>query len=71
MKNKHDKEILDSMSRNLYYWRGPFYFNRKDPRLVVPKLDPTLGMTVNFASPYAYILLAGILLVIIASQFLL
>jgi uncharacterized membrane protein len=69
MKSKLDKEILDSMSKNLTYWKGPFYFNRKDPRLMVPKLYPLLGWTFNFASPYVYITLTGIFLVIIATRY--
>jgi uncharacterized membrane protein len=57
------------MSKNLTYWKGPFYFNRKDPRLMVPKLYPLLGWTFNFASPYVYLTLTGIFLVIIATRY--
>jgi len=70
MKKKLDQSILDSMSKNLNYWKGPFYFNRNDPRLVVPKLHPSLGWTFNFASPYPYITIIGIILAgILASLF--
>jgi len=71
MKIKPDKEILDSMSKNHNNWNGIFYFNRKDPRLIVPKIQPSMGWTLNFASPYTYITLIGIILIIIASQYLL
>lgn len=48
MKSKPDKQFLDSMSKDPGYWKGPFYFNRKDPRLMVPKIHPFLGWTLNF-----------------------
>ncbi|GEM_PF-369741 len=70
MKKKPNKEILDAMSRNSDYWKGPFYFNRKDPRLVVPKLNPAMGMTLNFANPYVYLLLISIILILVVVQFL-
>lgn len=54
MKNKLEQHILDSMSKNLGNWRGPFYINRKDPRLLVPKYNPMMGWTLNFANPYTY-----------------
>jgi len=71
MKNKLDKAILDSMSKNPGNWKGIFYFNRKDPRLIVPKLYPSLGWTFNFASPYSYITIVCIILIIIAINFFL
>ncbi len=63
MKNKLDKQILDTMSKDPSNWKGPFYFNSKDPRLVVPKLNPNLGATLNFASPYTFLTL-GLIIVI-------
>jgi len=68
MKNKINKELLDLMSRNPSNWRGTFYFNRKDPRLVVPKINPAMGWTFNFASPYSYIVLISVILIIVATQ---
>lgn len=68
MKKKHDPDYLDAMHKNPNNWRGPFYFNRKDPRLTVPKFNPTLGWTFNFASPYAWIVLIALILIIILSQ---
>lgn len=69
MTNKLEKAILDAMSRNPNNWKGPFYFNRKDPRIAVPKLNPSMGWTLNFASPYAYLLIIGIVLIVISFQF--
>jgi uncharacterized membrane protein len=68
MKTKLDKKFLDEMSKNPNNWKGVFYFNRKDPRLVVPKLAPSLGWTLNFSSPYAYLTIIGIILVTILSK---
>jgi len=62
MKTRFNKEFLDTMSNDPGYWKGPFYFNRKDPRLMVPKLHPSLGWTLNFASPYAYISILALIL---------
>ena len=51
-----------------YY--GVFYFNRKDPRLTVPKLSG-LGWTFNFASIYSWLLIIALVLIIVGSQYLL
>lgn len=67
MNKKPDKEILNAMSNNFSNWKGPIYFNRKDDRLTVPKRNPALGWTLNFANPYAYailIVLIGIVVVL-------
>jgi len=47
-----------------YKW-GLFYSNPKDSRIFVPKSNPWMGWTLNFANPYAYIVIAAILLFII------
>jgi len=39
-----------------YKW-GIFYFNRKDPRVMVPKRFKMMGWTLNFGNIYAYIFL--------------
>ena len=66
MKKRSDNEFLDNMSKDPGNWKGMIYYNRKDPRLMVPKLFPALGWTFNFANPYAYIALAAIIVIIIA-----
>lgn len=71
MKTKRDQQLLNIMSRNPDNWKGVFYFNRKDPRLMVPKQIPSMGWTFNFASPYSWITLIGIILIIIASSYFL
>ena len=42
-------------------WRGLFYVNPSDPRLVVPKRWG-IGWTFNFARPVAWVVLAALLL---------
>lgn len=65
MKKKLDDAILNNMSKDPGNWKGPFYFNRKDPRLTVPKQNPLLGFTFNFASPFAYITIIVVILILI------
>jgi len=65
MKTNLEQDILDTMSKDLGNWKGPFYFNRKDPRILVPKFNPILGKTFNFASPYAYLALCALVAIII------
>jgi len=67
MKSKLDKAILDSMSRNPNNWKGIFYYNPSDPRLIVRKIHPLMGWSFNFASPYSYITLISIILITIAA----
>jgi uncharacterized membrane protein len=61
MKKIPDKQFLDTMSRNTNYWRGPFYFNRRDPRLLVPKLHPSMGWTLNFANTFSWVAVVALL----------
>ncbi len=65
MKNKLDNNILNNMSKDPGNWKGPFYFNRKDPRLSIPKQDPSLGFTFNFASPFAYLAILAIIIILV------
>lgn len=71
MKTRLDRAILDSMSKNPNNWKGIFYFNNKDPRLIVPKQNVYMGWTFNFASPYSYATLICIILIIIATNYFL
>lgn len=70
MKTHRNHQELDAMSKNPDNWKGLFYYNRRDPRLVVPKLNPYLGWTLNFASGYVYVFLVLIVLIILASEYL-
>jgi uncharacterized membrane protein len=69
MKKKIEKEILDAWSKNSDNWKGIFYVNNKDTRIFVPKLNPMLGWTLNFANPYSYLGLIVLALIIAGFQF--
>jgi len=71
MSSKLEKEILYSMSNNPFNWKGPFYVNHKDPRIIVPKRLPSLGWTLNFGHSISYFLIITFVLVIIACTFFL
>lgn len=62
---KLEKEMRKPMTDNPNNWKGPFYFNRKDYRLIVPKSNPTMGWTLNFASPYTFIAIAVIIGIVV------
>ncbi len=64
MKKNFDRTYYDRMQQDLDNWKGPFYVNRKDPRLIVPKLNPSLGWTFNLGSRYSIIALILILAII-------
>lgn len=65
MKNKIDQGVLDLMRKDPKNWKWLFYVNRKDNRLIVPKMNSSMGWTLNFASPYSYIFLVLLILIII------
>jgi uncharacterized membrane protein len=67
MKTKLEKAILDSMNSNPNNWKWIVYFNPRDPRILVPKINPSMGWTFNFAHPYSYIALISIILIAITS----
>jgi len=67
---KPDKQFLENMHKDPSNWRGMFYFNRKDPRLIVPKMTG-LGVTFNFASPYSWLVIIAVVLILVAAHYLL
>jgi len=55
----------DLWHRDPENWKmGVFYFNKKDPRVFVPKRNPMLGRTLNFGNPLSYLIILIIALVI-------
>lgn len=46
---------------NNWKW-GILYFNRQDPRILVPKRNPHMGMTLNFGNRKTglYLILCGV-----------
>ena len=69
MNQKTRKENYDLMSKNPNNWKGIFYVNPKDPRIIVPKINPLLGWTFNFGNVYAYLGLIAIIIIIAAFQY--
>jgi len=65
MKTNQSNEFLDNMSRDPENWKGVLYFNKKDPRVFVPKLYPSMGWTINFSNINTYFLIAGFILIMI------
>jgi uncharacterized membrane protein len=62
---KLEKETRKPMTDNPNNWKGPVYFNRKDYRLIVPKHNPAMGWTLNFASPYTYLTVAIVIIILV------
>jgi len=71
MKTKAGREIENSMNKNPNNWKGIFYFNRKDYRLIVPKKNPYMGWTLNFSSPYTYLFISALVAIALLSAFFL
>jgi len=47
-----------------YKW-GFIYFDPKDKRVILPKVNPSLGWTFNFGSPISYLVLVAFILLLI------
>jgi len=67
---KFEQQILDNMVKDPRNWKGMFYCNKRDPRLMVRKFDSLRVWTFNFASPYSFIALGAIIFITIVSIFL-
>lgn len=52
-----------------YDWAG-LYHDPDDPRLFVPKRNPSFGWTINLEHPYGRTMLALILLAVVVAFFL-
>jgi len=61
------KETSDAWHDDPENWKlGIFYYNKLDKRIFPPKRMKYFGWTVNFANPYSYLTLLGIVAVFIA-----
>lgn len=62
MKLKVSKELKENWHEDPKNWiLGFLYFNKSDRRVIVPKRNPFMGWTVNFASIYSYFILVFII----------
>ncbi|MBN2237276.1 MAG: hypothetical protein JW729_06930 [Bacteroidales bacterium] len=62
-KKQSNTDLLDKNPNN---WRGPFYYNPADFRIIVPKHNPKFGITLNFGNIFTYLVLAGLIAIIIS-----
>ncbi len=57
---------MELNEKNDAYWKlGVFYYNKDDKRIFPPKRNPMLGWTINFANPYALIILTLFVVVLL------
>uniref|UniRef100_UPI003216572D DUF5808 domain-containing protein n=1 Tax=uncultured Draconibacterium sp. TaxID=1573823 RepID=UPI003216572D len=47
------------------YKLGLFYFDPKDSRIIVPKVNRYLGWTLNFAHPVSYVIIVAFIILLI------
>jgi len=71
MKTNIEKAHDEAMHRDPDNWKGIFYVNKKDSRVLVPKLVPMTGWTLNFGNPYTYIATIAVILILVASNYFL
>jgi len=64
------KQNPEFMNNDPAKWYGPFYYNKKDPRIIVPNLNASLGGTYNWANPYAILILIVIVVSIVITAVL-
>lgn len=66
MKHNLEDDYEEMMHKNASNWKWIFYFNPKDPRILVPKINPLFGWTLNFGNKYTYIAIFTIVFIIVA-----
>lgn len=59
------KEMREHNHQDANNWKGPFYVNSSDPRLMVPKYQPMMGWTLNFGNKYLYLLLITVVGIVV------
>lgn len=70
MKKKKGKANYDLLDKNPDNWRGFFYYNPKDSRILVRKFNPLMGFTLNFGNLFSYLFILGLIAVVVALSFL-
>ena len=63
MRTPLEQNKLDGMKNDPdnYKW-GIFYYNPQDSIVFVPKRSQWMGWTLNFANPYSYLIILGIII---------
>jgi uncharacterized membrane protein len=60
-----DGETAERWHKDPNNWKGGFfYFNPKDKRLFPPKRFPGMGWTINFANPFSYVAIVGVIILL-------
>jgi len=63
---KSNKDIVNQWHDDPDNWIWEvFYYNKKDKRIFPPKRIRAFGWTINFANPYSYLTLFGIIIITI------
>jgi uncharacterized membrane protein len=60
VRTQFDPNELGKNNPDHYKW-GIFYYNPEDTRAIVPKRWKWMGWTLNFASPFTYMIILGII----------
>jgi uncharacterized membrane protein len=64
-KEENNEEYLNFLSKDPLNWKGPFYFNKRDPRYVIPADNPSSrNIVFNWAKPHPYIFFVGIVVLL-------
>ncbi len=70
LKDKPSQGMYDTWHNDPSNWKlGISYCNKLDKRLFIPKRVQGLGWTVNFAHPYSYLTMLGLIIVFIVIGF--
>ena len=69
-KDKPNQGMYDAWHDDPSNWKlGIFYYNKLDKRVFPPKRIQGLGWTVNFAHPYSYLTILGLIIILIVIGF--
>ena len=71
MKKKKAKPNYDLPHKNPESWRGTFYYNPKDSRILLPRNYTYRGLPLNFGNLFTYLVLIGLTVFVIAINIIL
>jgi uncharacterized membrane protein len=67
---KPSQGMYDAWHDDPSNWKwGVFYYNKLDKRILPPKRIRGMGWTVNFAHPYSYLTMLGLIIILIVIGF--
>ena len=68
-KDKPNQGMYDAWHDDPSNWKLGIYYNKLDKRVFPPKRIQWLGWTVNFAHPYSYLTILGLIIILIVIGF--